>query len=110
MSEQQLTACPTCGIEFGVPVHYDKCRCEDGKDFYCPNGHALHMRKPEVQALREQVADLTKMRAAETAAYERGVDWWREKVNSRNRQITSLRGQITRYRERLGLPKARRRT
>ena len=109
MSEQQLKEWPTCGIEFWIPKLYAGHRQDDGTTYYCPNGHGVCAKKPEVRALREQVADLTKKRADETAAYERGVDWWRERLHDRDRQIISLRGAITKMRKRLGLPKARRR-
>jgi len=46
--------CPTCGILYGIPEDYRERRQLDGQTWYCPSGHSIVYRKPELQALREQ--------------------------------------------------------
>lgn len=41
--------CTICGIEFGVPEYFVEAREADGANFFCPNGHLVHIsgeRKP----------------------------------------------------------------
>lgn len=38
--EINILSCADCSIEYGVPIPLYTQRKEDGKRFYCPNGHA----------------------------------------------------------------------
>lgn len=49
-----LTACASCGIVFGMPADLNRRRREDGKDFFCPNGH-INVYKGEVADLKKQI-------------------------------------------------------
>jgi hypothetical protein len=37
----------TCGVVFGIPKDLEARRREDGKAFYCPNGHSLYFSDRE---------------------------------------------------------------
>jgi hypothetical protein len=39
MSNFEAISCATCFVEFAIPESMERRRREDGKDFYCPNGH-----------------------------------------------------------------------
>lgn len=43
--------CPTCGVEFDVRDGFYNLRNEDGKTFYCPNGHTLNYRNSTAKQL-----------------------------------------------------------
>jgi len=49
--------CYKCGIPFGVMSDLQRRRLEDGKDFFCPNGHSQHYTETEIQKLRKKVAE-----------------------------------------------------
>lgn len=40
-SELEELDCPTCGIKIGVQKTLADRRRKDGKDFWCPSGHAM---------------------------------------------------------------------
>jgi hypothetical protein len=48
--------CPECGVNYGMDQALYERRARDGGDFYCTNGHLLHVREPEVEKLRKQLA------------------------------------------------------
>ena|ERR1035438_6208226 len=50
---ESLTCC-NCGILFGVPDPWVKCRREDKASFYCPNGHSQSFRESTSDKLRRE--------------------------------------------------------
>ena len=52
----------TCGVLFAAPKHMLDTRREDGRNFYCPNGHLLSYNgditqlKKKVASLKDEVA------------------------------------------------------
>lgn len=55
--------CNACGIIFGMPGGYDSARRNDGKTFYCPNGHSLSYRESEVDRQRRRADRLAQENA-----------------------------------------------
>jgi|HubBroStandDraft_4_1064222.scaffolds.fasta_scaffold00027_65 hypothetical protein len=47
-------ACGECGIEFDVPEHFYKERKENGKGWYCPNGHSRVFRESDLDKMRRE--------------------------------------------------------
>jgi hypothetical protein len=47
--------CISCGAEFGILESIYKQRCEDGKTFFCPQGHGMVIAESEVEKLQKQV-------------------------------------------------------
>lgn len=91
--------CCECRITFGVPGTQNAERRQDGKMFWCPNGHAQCYRPSENDNLRGQVAALEKRLTTMTT----DRDYWigrsdkaGEAIAARDRRINSLRGVITR--------------
>lgn len=59
--------CCNCGIVFGIEEELRDQRHEDGREFYCPNGHAQHF----VESSEDQIERLTrKLKEAEQERYE----------------------------------------
>jgi len=55
-----LCPCPECGIEFGISHCFEKRRREDGRTFYCPNGHRMSWGDSETSKLRNQLAQTSR--------------------------------------------------
>jgi hypothetical protein len=56
-----LETCCVCGIPFGMPRWLDEQRREDGKSFFCPNGHDQifsRSTKEELAEARRRLASL----------------------------------------------------
>ena len=91
--------CCECGATFAMPASLCRARKRDGKMFYCPAGHTQYFEvkhdeeiaslQKEVERLREQLAQTQVAR-----------DWQARRVESRDRSIASLRGQITKLKRR----------
>lgn len=70
--------CPSCGVIFGIPDDYDDRRRDDGRTFYCPNGHHVSYLETEADRLRKEaerlrtkvLAQMDQTRAAEREAAE----------------------------------------
>ncbi len=57
--------CSECGVTQAMPQRLYDQRRDDGKDFYCVNGHGRVFREPTIQVLERQLA---KERAARDQA------------------------------------------
>ena len=68
---QEAETCCACGVEFASPVI--RKRRDDGKLFWCPNGHSQSYRKTNEQKLREEL-DAEKRRREQA---ERDAEWAR---------------------------------
>jgi hypothetical protein len=65
-NDLEVTIC-TCGVLFAMPQRLlEVCR-EQGRDFYCPNGHCLTFTETEIDRARKE-RDAAKNRAAREAA------------------------------------------
>jgi Zn-finger nucleic acid-binding protein len=93
-----LTAmdCPNCSIVFAAPDRLIKERREDGKTFYCPNGHGMSFNEREVDKLNARLRDI-----------ERDLVWFkdaekheREQRHAAERSAAAYKGQTTKLRKR----------
>lgn len=55
----EVLVCAQCGVYFGVPDYYVVSRGVDGREFYCPNGHAIKLPKRKRESLDENDQDLS---------------------------------------------------
>jgi len=63
--------CASCGVAFGFSEGLRARRGEDGKTFYCPNGHTQVYRDSELEvARRELKAEQERRQRAETQRME----------------------------------------
>lgn len=53
--------CYMCAVVFAMPKSLRERFLNYGGDFYCPNGHAQHYTKTEVQRLREKLEEQTRV-------------------------------------------------
>lgn len=95
------TICASCGIVFAVPEQWDQKRRDDGKSFWCPNGHSLHygdntLAKRLAQAERDR--DAAKARAR--AAWDQADAAWKQGEAER-RAHAATKGQLTKTRKRV---------
>lgn len=97
MNNREHQVCCSCGIEFSAPAHYFSKRRQDGKTFYCPNGHKLHFGESETDKLRRERDRLKQRVAQKDDEIERQRNW-REGAE---RSASAYKGQATRLRNRI---------
>ena len=78
--------CCNCGIKFQVPEEWDENRREDGRWFYCPNGHKqkytdctddkIEKLENENRELRAQVRSLKCRLMGKAGLKDRLKTWW----------------------------------
>lgn len=96
-TSMHIWSCPTCGILYGVPVAFaNECR-EDGKRYYCPNGHSLGWSETEADKQRKR-ADRAERDAANAIARAN-----REHIRaeSMERSRRAVKGQLTKTKKRI---------
>jgi hypothetical protein len=82
--------CAVCGIDFAIPDWLKQKRHEDGREFYCPQGHSLTFTKPEIDKLREKVGRLE----AQAIHLE-------DQRRAAERSASAYKGQVTALRQRV---------
>ena len=94
-----VTDCPNCGVPFAIANDYDERRRDDGRSFYCPNGHTMSYNSRD----RKRMEQLER----EAAAAKRGAQWAREDAERARRdariadyQRRAAKGQLTKARKR----------
>lgn len=87
------TSCANCGITFGVPAEWDRARHDDGKTFWCPNGHSLVYSGNMLEQRLKQA--------------ERARDWAntsaqaaRDQAEAERRSHAATKGKLTKLRKR----------
>ena len=60
--EFETIECCDCGIVFQVPADFDENRVEDGREFYCPNGHEQSYPDCEDDKLEELEKENTELK------------------------------------------------
>jgi hypothetical protein len=88
--------CGECEILFAVPAAWKWRRQEDGRTWYCPNGHPRVYRESENDRLKRELAEAHERaernrRAAERARTQRGMA---------ERSAAAYKGQATKLRKR----------
>lgn len=53
-----VTDCANCGIVFAIPEELRDRRVNDGRSFYCPNGHSLGWNETEADRQRKRAERL----------------------------------------------------
>ncbi len=56
ITPMQWMACPTCAVQYAIPVILEQMRADDGEPYYCPNGHEILIEE------RENATDLAEER------------------------------------------------
>lgn len=67
-------SCGSCGIAFCLPTSMYHARAEDGRDFFCPNGHVVSYRpsgeQRRIAALEAEVRSLERTRRRTMDLYD----------------------------------------
>lgn len=89
--------CPACGIVYGFPTEFEKRRREDGRGWYCPNGHTVVYTKTKLDEAREQLQRAERERdqaiIGRTAAQDQAA--------AADRSRAALKDHLTRLRNRI---------
>lgn len=88
-----------CGIAFGVPKDWDRCRRNDHVAFYCPNGHRQwYNAESDEERLKRELAK------AELNAtfYKDQLESTRESKAAVERSLAATKGVVTRTKRRVG--------
>lgn len=83
--------CPTCGVKYALDQDWDGRRRDNGGSWYCPAGHYVAYKTPEVTRLRNALEDA--QREAINA---------RERVEAERRAHAATKGVLTKVRRRIG--------
>lgn len=103
MTDLTYGDCPTCFVAFAYPATMDKARRQDGKPFYCPNGHSIVYTDSENDRIRRE-RDRLKQQTAELE--DRVRDWMNEATLQSNlrteaeRSIAAMKGVVTKMKKR----------
>lgn len=93
----EVATCCTCGTEWAMLQDVRNLRREDGKGFYCPNGHAQFFTETEVIRLKKELerkeSELTRTRNLR--------DSYRDQKDRAERQASAARGQVTKIKNRV---------
>lgn len=81
--------CGNCDITFAVPDSWQRERLQDGKDWYCPNGHCRVYCEPENAKLKKRLA-----------AMESTNTHLRDQLEQAERSKAAVKGQLTKERKR----------
>lgn len=88
----ETETCYKCGVIFAMPATMLRIFKDDGGSFYCPNGHAQHYTKSEVQRLREKLDEQTRtatQMAARAHAAEAAEQKMSTKLNSMKKRASA---------------------
>lgn len=91
-----LMCCGECGIEFQVPAPWQQERKENGKTWFCPNGHSRVYRESDADALRRERDQLVQR----IAQKDDEIRHQREMRDAAERRVSAAKGQITRLKKR----------
>lgn len=92
--EYRMTDCCNCGVIFAMPERIAKQRREDGKNFYCPNGHPMVYRESEADKLRRERDSLKQETARleeEAAQARRDAAAARDAAASAEKKVSKLK-------------------
>lgn len=82
--------CADCGVVFGINADFEQRRRDDGRSFYCPNGHSLSWNSEHERIKRR-------------LAYTQGaLTHERDQRQAAERSARAYKGQATRIRRRVG--------
>lgn len=92
-----VLACGECGIPFAIPQDMHKSVRNDGRSFWCPNGHKISYAETENRRLARQLADAKWQRDWAESARKAAEDQARAAEYARRAQ----KAQNTRLRKRI---------
>lgn len=94
--EVEFIDCANCHMTFGLTADFIRRRRQDGKTFYCPDGHSNFYRDNEHDRIRRERDRLKQ----DQARYEERLSAERSAREAAERQAAARKGQITRLKNR----------
>jgi len=95
--QMYVSDCPNCGVVYGITNSYELRRREDGKNFYCPNGHGGSFGESAIaKAQRLQASAESQARLARISR-----DAARDQAGAAERSARAYRGQVTRMKNKI---------
>lgn len=89
--------CCRCSVPFGMTKALNARRLNDGKDFYCPNGHPQVYSESNLQKLEKELA-----RKEDDLKYYRGRnDQLYNEKEAVKRRLSATKGQVTKIKNRV---------
>lgn len=85
-----VTSCGVCAIPFAIPEDVYASRHQDGKSFYCPNGHCIGWSDSENARLKRDLKWAKDRAAAATA-----------RADQTEASLRTTKGHVTRLRKRV---------
>jgi hypothetical protein len=96
--EFQTLECGVCGIPFAMTTARYKKSLDDGKGFYCPEGHNLHFVETTKQKMEKEIAN--EKRRREWA--EANLEATRKQRDRQERRARAFKGVLTKTKKRVG--------
>lgn len=87
--------CATCHVVFAMPLSLYEQRKQDGKNFYCPNGHSLWYKDNENSRLRNDVA----RKQGEIMALKNSLVFWKEQAHRSGTNYTRAMNKLALLRD-----------
>ena len=84
--------CASCGVVFWMTSAHEALRREDGKSFYCPNGHSLSFKDSEAtryKRLYQQAEDRAAAARAERDQAEAGRRAWKGQATKLRKRVVA---------------------
>jgi hypothetical protein len=95
--QMYVSDCPDCGVIYGITVEYEKRRREDGRGFYCPNGHNGSFGESAIdKAKRLQAKAEERLMWARSATQAA-----RDQAQAAHHSARAYKGHLTRMRNRI---------
>ena len=97
--------CPTCGVIYAISGELNRRRKEDGRSWYCPNGHTIHYTESEADRARKRAAEeeLKRRRLEEQLANtELELRFTNLDLEGEKRSKAAIKGQLTKVKKRVG--------
>jgi len=93
----EVTDCCNCGTYFAMPRRLYNARRQDGRTFYCPNGHPMVFSQSEVDRLKGELAKAARnLELSETRRRQAN-----ERADAIERSRSAIKGQVTKIKNRI---------
>lgn len=93
----EIYECSSCGVTYGISQSFGIARREDGRTFYCPNGHSLSYYETDVMRLKKQLSRAEN----KVSKLELGNRALNDQLEGANHSLRSTKGHLTRAKTKL---------
>ena len=91
-----ILECGSCHISFAIPRDMLRARKEDGRDFWCPNGHQIRYSETDNQKLKRKAEREERWRLEAEAQ----LTHERDQREAAERSAAAYKGRVTRLKNR----------